>query len=301
MKYPKVTIVVPVFNGEEYINNFLQNLRKINYSNFEVIFINDGSTDKTDSLFLESSSINFPTHVHSFPKNKGIRKSIFKGITEAKGKYIFISSVDDRIAPEGIKLLARDLKRYPDKTHLAVSCLLTNKGEPTGQVWDHRFFLEPLDYVAYELNRVSGAVSNSHTLLNRKNLLQAYIEIDKMLEETGFGDIRFAEDLLVTDYMILTGLIKKIIPVYYTFNYFEIGNKKAISKDLNARIKDLPVVLAHSLVQLRRRDDLDISLAFEGRFIRGVKSSFVNKSDQKNFIDNYFVAKRKFEEYFKNE
>ncbi len=253
--YPKVSIIIPVYNGGGYIYPLCKNLNKIDYPNLEIIFIDDGSDGRSEKYidsFLQKGWL-----LYHNVTNQGIRKTIFKGIQEATGEYVFICSVDDRIDPNGIKRLSEDIKRYPPGTHLAVSCLLVKDGVETGTVWAHNYNHDVHNYIVDELLAVCGKVSNAHTLINRNDLLKAYTEVDEMLIATKLDDIRFAEDMLVTDYMILTGLIKKVIPVFYTFNYFETGNESAISKDKTLRIKDLPIPIAYSFVKLSQIYHID--------------------------------------------
>ncbi len=296
MNYPKVSIIIPVYNGEKYIEKFFNNLNKIDYENYEVILINDGSTDKTEYLLSHYTYSN--VCISSSQENKGIRKSIFKGIQEATGEYVFICSIDDRIDPNGIKLLAEDIKRYPPGTHLAVSCNLMKNGIETGTVWAHTYNHDVNNYIIDELRAVCGKVSNAHTLINREDLLKAYTEVDEMLIATRLDDIRFAEDMLVTDYMILTGLIKKVIPVFYTFNYFETGNESAISKDMELRIKDLPIPLAYSLLNLCKfYDNRDIEKLYQS-----MQTQILHKFGSeygKHFISNFRVCFNKIRLYYK--
>lgn len=49
---PLVSVVVPVYNGEKYINDLLISLEAQTYQNFEAIFINDGSTDDSEKILL---------------------------------------------------------------------------------------------------------------------------------------------------------------------------------------------------------------------------------------------------------
>ena len=51
--YPKVSIIIPVYNGEKYIEGCFENLQKINYDNLEIVIIDDGSTDKSRELIYE--------------------------------------------------------------------------------------------------------------------------------------------------------------------------------------------------------------------------------------------------------
>ena len=53
MKKPLVSIITPCYNGETYLSRFFESILNQTYSNLELIFVNDGSTDKTESVVQE--------------------------------------------------------------------------------------------------------------------------------------------------------------------------------------------------------------------------------------------------------
>lgn len=50
MKKPLVSIITPCFNGENYLENYFKSILSQDYKNLEVVFINDGSTDRTEDM-----------------------------------------------------------------------------------------------------------------------------------------------------------------------------------------------------------------------------------------------------------
>ena len=96
---PLVSIIVPVYNGEQYIPSILRNLKNLSYHNYEVIFINDGSTDKTKNLLLKAMKADSRIRVIN-QDNAGVSAARNCGIDNAIGEYICFVDVDDEIVEE---------------------------------------------------------------------------------------------------------------------------------------------------------------------------------------------------------
>ena len=94
---PLVSIVLPVYNGERYLAASLDSVLAQTYQNWELVIINDGSTDGTENLIL-----NYPDkRIKYLPNdsNKGIIFSLNRGLQESKGVYIARLDADDIALP----------------------------------------------------------------------------------------------------------------------------------------------------------------------------------------------------------
>lgn len=96
MMNPKVSIVVPIYNGEKYIDNCINNIKRQTYQEFELILVDDGSTDNTakicDSYAEDDKRIKV---IHQ--KNKGLSAARNAGTRSALGEYLVYVDVDDDI------------------------------------------------------------------------------------------------------------------------------------------------------------------------------------------------------------
>jgi glycosyltransferase involved in cell wall biosynthesis len=92
-----ISVILPVRNGEKYICQSIESVLAQTYANFELIIINDGSTDNTESLIksYSDSRINLVT-----TEGVGLVKSLNMGTDLAKGKYIARMDTDDICMPE---------------------------------------------------------------------------------------------------------------------------------------------------------------------------------------------------------
>lgn len=98
----KISVIIPVYNGEKYIKRCLKSIALQNNKNYEVIIINDGSIDNSVKI------INDFIHNHNKQdkyvlidkKNEGVAKTRNYGISLAKGEYITFIDQDDYINPD---------------------------------------------------------------------------------------------------------------------------------------------------------------------------------------------------------
>lgn len=94
----KLSIVIPVYNGEQSIGYLLEDVLKLGISNYEVIVVNDGSTDNTKSI-IEKYSLEYRLIKLVNQKNLGVSSARNQGIKASNGEYIVFLDADDRIEP----------------------------------------------------------------------------------------------------------------------------------------------------------------------------------------------------------
>jgi len=90
----KITVIVPVYNVEHYLDKCLDSLINQTYKNLEIIVINDGSTDNSLEVIKEYADANDFIRVID-KENEGVAKTRNKGIQLAKGKYVVFIDNDD--------------------------------------------------------------------------------------------------------------------------------------------------------------------------------------------------------------
>ena len=93
MKMPQVTVLMPVFNGEKYLKEAIESILNQDFTDFEFLIINDGSTDNSAEIICsyKDSRIVLITN----EKNIGLVSTLNKGIELAKGEYIVRMDCDD--------------------------------------------------------------------------------------------------------------------------------------------------------------------------------------------------------------
>jgi glycosyltransferase involved in cell wall biosynthesis len=93
MKNPEVTVLMSVYNGEEYLREATDSILKQTFTDFEFLIINDGSTDRTAEI-LESYD-DPRIKIINNEENMGLTKSLNKGLRMARGEYIARQDADD--------------------------------------------------------------------------------------------------------------------------------------------------------------------------------------------------------------
>lgn len=100
---PAFTILMPVYNAEPYLEEALRSILNQTFSDFELILINDASTDQSCKRCESFASADDRISVLDLKKNCGAAEARNKGIDVAKGKYICFVDADDIIEPDYIQ------------------------------------------------------------------------------------------------------------------------------------------------------------------------------------------------------
>lgn len=101
MQPPSITVILPAYNAEKYILDSMDSILNQTYENFELIIINDGSTDSTANLILSRNDKRIILLENK--KNLGIVNALNKGISMSKGQYIARMDSDDISAPRRLE------------------------------------------------------------------------------------------------------------------------------------------------------------------------------------------------------
>lgn len=112
MKNILITIGIPVYNGEKYINQAIDSILNQTYDNFELIITDDGSTDNTLAVLNQYQDSRIK--IISDGKNKGISYRLNQQIALAKGRYFVRMDSDDIMFPNRIEKQIEYLEQYPE-------------------------------------------------------------------------------------------------------------------------------------------------------------------------------------------
>lgn len=113
---PKVSIVIPVYNGSDYMRDAIDSALAQTYSNIEVIVVNDGSRDNGETDRIARS---YGDKIRYFSKpNGGVATALNYGIEHMEGEYFSWLSHDDKYKEQKIELQIKKLETLKDKTTL---------------------------------------------------------------------------------------------------------------------------------------------------------------------------------------
>lgn len=108
---PNISIILPVYNAVDFIDTAITGLLKQTYSDFELIVVNDGSTDRTDEVL---EKIKDPRVRIITQKNTGLVGALQTGIAAAKAPLIARHDADDRSMPDRLQKQVDFMMAHPD-------------------------------------------------------------------------------------------------------------------------------------------------------------------------------------------
>jgi len=195
---PLVSVIIPAFNAERTILSTVHSIQQQTISDFELVVINDGSTDKTLE-FLDSID-DSRLKVFSYP-NGGLPTARNRGISKATGEFITFIDADDQWTPDKLASQLAALEQHPE-AGVAYSW--------TTYIDENDQFLHTGDPLVYEGNvypklLIRNFISNGSNMLIRRQLVEEVGEFDPTLKS--------AEDW---DYYIRLAAIShfRVIPKY---------------------------------------------------------------------------------------
>ena len=114
---PLVSIITPCYNGEKYADRYFQSVLNQTYDHLELIFVNDGSTDRTEEIALsykkelEEKGIQY---TYLYQDNAGQAAALNNGLKIFHGEYLVWPDSDDEMTPDSIEKRAAFLESHPD-------------------------------------------------------------------------------------------------------------------------------------------------------------------------------------------
>lgn len=106
---PKVSIVLPTYNGSSYIRQSIESCLKQTYKNIELLIVDDGLTDETPNIIKSYKDKRIKYFRHK--KNKGLPKALNTGFANTTGDYLTWTSDDNEYLPEAIEKLVSCLEK----------------------------------------------------------------------------------------------------------------------------------------------------------------------------------------------
>ena len=138
INHPMVSVIIPAYNAAEFLAATIASVQKQTFSDWELLIINDGSTDDTVAVVREYQETNHNIHlIHQL--NQGVSSARNLGVEKSKGEIIAFLDADDQWLPHKLQ---QHLEHFKSNSRLGVSFaqveILTQTGEATGQVSSSR-------------------------------------------------------------------------------------------------------------------------------------------------------------------
>lgn len=236
---PLVSIVIPVFNVENYIDKCLSSLEKLNYANFEVIIVNDSSTDNTVNIINKYCQNDTRFKLVNRPK-QGTVGTIVDGVRLAKGQYISFVDADDFVGPDYLNNFLKFITGDED----IISCGFTYYGQQDKK----NFFLKDGVYDTKEkiLSLINTLVfnssfnlSNTYFVSRRSKIYKAEIA-KKAISFYSIYPLNYDEDVVFQ--IAALNFANKVLVTSELSGYFYRITDKIKNIDISSQLNNFDVI-----------------------------------------------------------
>ena len=269
----KFSLIIPAYNVEKYIKKCLDSVLNQTYNDYEIIIINDGSTDNTSKL-LESYKSNKKIKIIN-QENKGLSNARNTGVSNAKGDYILFIDSDDFIEKELLEILNKTIKDE-DLVRFQIRIL-----DETNKIIK--------EYKEETFNNLNGI--EAFNKLSKYNLVElavcyAYKKDTFLKNNYKFEEKTYHEDFGLIPYIIISS--KKVTSINYIgYNYLQRKNSIMNNTDYEKEIKKSNDVLKHYKNLIKWSQNIEGDLTIYKSFIANsviLKSLNLKEKDYKNYI-----------------
>lgn len=118
---PLISIVLPIYNGEKYMRQSIDSVICQTYTNWELLIVDDGSTDRTPDISQEYERKDPRIHYHKNPQNVRLPRTLNRGFSLAKGDYLTWTSDDNIYYPMALEIMCNALVKE-QKEFVFASC-----------------------------------------------------------------------------------------------------------------------------------------------------------------------------------
>jgi glycosyltransferase involved in cell wall biosynthesis len=165
---PRVTVVMPVYNGEKYIAEAVGSVLASRYADFELLVVDDGSTDA--SIAEATRAAAGDTRLRVVPMSHGgVAAARDAALREARGEFVANLDADDAMFPERLGRQVAFLDRHPDHVAVGARVLVVDALGRPQRVVVRYFTHEEID--AAHLSGLGGAIGNPAAMFRRQAAL----------------------------------------------------------------------------------------------------------------------------------
>ena len=223
---PSVSVVIPVYNAEQYLRRCVDSVLAQTYRDIEVILVDDGSPDKSPEICDSYAAIDERVRV-IHKNNGGVSSARNTGLYAATGKYVSFVDADDWIEPEMYEKLLADAVEYDADIVMCDPVVIAADGSMTQDCipqLKESCLLVKADFSPALLRYFAGVVWRciySKELLTQKQLgfhLNLRLSEDRIFNIEAMGSasrIYYRREALYHYYILETGACRKYYPDYF--------------------------------------------------------------------------------------
>ena len=218
-KTEKISVIVPIYNVEKYLNRCIDSIINQTYENLEIILVDDGSPDDCGKICDEYAKLDKRIKV-IHKKNGGLSDARNAGIDVSKGKYLTFIDSDDYIDLDYVEFLYNLIKKFKTKMSICI------------------------ERIYYENGTILSKENDREVVLNQKEVLEKMLYQDeinvstwaKMYDRSLFKKIKFPKGKIFEDafttYKLVMECDKVAVNVKCKYNYM-IRKGSILTADFN--------------------------------------------------------------------
>ena len=205
-KIPRVSVVIPVYNGEKFLEETITSVLNQTFTDYEVILVNDASKDRSQDIINRLVAKHPQCTSVTLEKNEGLAAARNTGIRQARGDLIALLDCDDIWLPDHLKEAVNYLDQHPEAG--GCSCYADRFDHLTGETLN-TLMPQPENQIDALLLHEASPISQPSAMVFRKEVTETIGLYDE--------ELRFTEDWefhlrLAKHYPI--GVIDKILIRY---------------------------------------------------------------------------------------
>src|SRR5690554_1220660 len=267
------SVIIPIYNAASYLDECLQSVLGQSHTDFELLLINDGSTDASLEICNKFAQLDKRVQVHH-QENKGQGSARNLGLREAKGNYILFVDSDDAIAEDTLELNYKILENNP-KIECLQFPIYMKYGTPDA-------YLKKEEEQLYEASK-----SNIKNLILVDGVI-SWIVCDKIFKRDRIQDMYFREDIKYEDNYFMMEYIQKLNNFYLSekgvYYYYHRTDSTTTSAITELKERSTTEVLYLILSLLDSIIEADVFYKYLIRLINVEKSLKINfKTSTKGF------------------
>lgn len=270
----RFSIIIPAYNAEAYLKRCLDSILSQNYSDYEVIVIDDGSTDGTSNILVQYPQVKVISQA-----NHGMATARNRGLEVAQGDYILFVDSDDRLCPNALANLAphldgEDIVGFGTQIYNESNGIYTdNPIQPTAATagWDyfnhHRLTPSPVHFVC----------------IWQRAYRRAFLEENNLRFTDGLK--RAEDDLFTTMAMLHARSIKTIADYIYTYHVRQGSITRTEDPKLTNDARRVQQLLADTFIPMQDVDKTAIYQVLASNYITilSTKGNTLTSTEWKQF------------------
>lgn len=281
----KVSIIVPIYNSELYLDECIKSIINQTYKNIEILLLDDGSTD--NSLTICNKYKKEDSRIRIIKKNNsGVSNTRNIGITKSLGEYIAFVDSDDVIDKRYIEYLIKDI----DDTYFNVcksKIIYSNNLQNLKNTKYKKNELEKKDFIY--LSEINVLNSPCYKLFNRKIIKENRIKFNENLS--------LGEDLLFNlDYL---KHIKKIYIVDNELYCYRKSNTKSLTKKYRPNMEEIQLLLLNKFEEFFYKIKGKYEKTYNTQIVNFISAIIVNEYRNNNI--NFYKKIRKINTFLKRQ